>query len=127
MARFYSDSSPRSSAAEIAAEVIRTGQSSGWAARTLATLHAVEAILAPFGIEYACDFHGRWAPATAPTQRATGGHDAIDPRRVPAITRALSIGACYVCRDRHDAERVAAAFGGHVQRLASINRWGVAR
>lgn len=73
MPRYYSSIS-RYSAATIAEEVIRSGQSTDWASRTLEEFEAVRAILEPRGIAYVCDFRGTWADAK-PARDEKPAHD----------------------------------------------------
>lgn len=59
MARRYTDRH-QEDAAEIAAEVVRRGKSTGWAGDTK-VVAALETALAPFNIGYTDDLHGTWA------------------------------------------------------------------
>jgi hypothetical protein len=65
--RRYDDYSTKQAAAEIAHEVVATGESTGWCSYDpeLKDLEALEAALAPFNIGYVDDMRGAWGRTAA--------------------------------------------------------------
>ena len=58
--RYYDNYGTKRAAAEIAHDVLLTGESKGWCGRELEHLHDVEEALKPFNITYHCDMTGTW-------------------------------------------------------------------